>query len=439
MRRRISRKKSKKTLLFSVLLLVLVGGLIGYASLNRVLTIEGETTVSKNVWNVRFENVKVLTNNAIVETAPNIIDNGSKVNFVIKLDKPGDSYSFTVDVVNNGDIDAMLGTTNLIDELSTKTNYLDYKLSYIDGVDFTKGDLLKKGTKDTIKFTVTFKKDITAADLETSSEQALNITLTSTFIQADETAKKRNNESVKIISGTKGNLKPGDEIKIGEDEHFFVLSSDNSTNGKTAVLAKYNLLVGNDGNGGQISSSTPGYCLQSADTLINNPENYNNKGAVSYSNTNFWMNGNTLVSKYSQNDTIYYDSSANYFAYRTGGGYTNIDVYDTPANPYTYISGENGYIDKLKAMGAPSTMTGRLLTFSEVTSGSVVLDCNELDFECNSDKIPLNTAFWLSSAETKTYIWRMGDDGVFMSNPYNNATIFGVRPVIELLTADITD
>ena len=197
MRRRISRKKSKKTLLFSVLLLVLVGGLIGYASLNRVLTIEGETTVSKNVWNVRFENVKVLTNNAIVETAPNIIDNGSKVNFVIKLDKPGDSYSFTVDVVNNGDIDAMLGTTNLIDELSTKTNYLDYKLSYSDGVDFTKGDLLKKGTKDTIKFKVTFKKDITAADLETSSEQALNITLTSTFIQADSTAAERTKEVCK--------------------------------------------------------------------------------------------------------------------------------------------------------------------------------------------------------------------------------------------------
>ena len=197
MRRRISRRRSKKRLLLSVLLLVLVGGIIGYASLNKTLIIEGETTVSKNVWNVRFENVNVLTNNAIVETAPNIIDNGSKVNFVIKLDKPGDSYSFTVDVVNNGDIDAMLGTTNLIDELSTKTNYLDYKLSYSDGVDFTKGDLLKKGTKDTIKFKVTFKKDITAADLETSSEQALNITLTNTYVQADNTAAVRNKMACK--------------------------------------------------------------------------------------------------------------------------------------------------------------------------------------------------------------------------------------------------
>ena len=196
MRRRMNRRRNRNNLLFATLLLFLVGSVIGYASLHETLTIEGNTTVAKNVWDVRFNNIEVIDNHAQVETAPEIVDNGTKVNFVIKLDKPGDSYTFIVDVENNGDIDAMIGTKNLVDGLAAKTNYLDYKLSYIDGVEIEQGNLLRKGEKDTIKFTVTFKKDITASDLETEAEQSLTITLTSTYVQADNTATERQKPGV---------------------------------------------------------------------------------------------------------------------------------------------------------------------------------------------------------------------------------------------------
>ena len=409
MRRRISRKKSKKTLLFSVLLLVLVGGLIGYASLNRVLTIEGETTVSKNVWNVRFENVNVLTNNAIVETAPNIIDNGSKVNFVIKLDKPGDSYSFTVDVVNNGDIDAMLGTTNLIDELSTKTNYLDYKLSYIDGVDFTKGDLLKKGTIDTIKFTVTFKKDITAADLETSSEQALNITLTNTYVQADNTAAVRE-KLVQLPAGkTKDNLVLGDEITIGTEPFNFIRYDGNNI----VMLAKWNLNVGNN-------PKTAETFKQDSDVKgwVSSGTTYGN---VAFSATNYWSSITTYPADV-------YDNT-----YKTAPDFTG-SGYSTTGYSVAY------YVEKYKKILEDMGLTiseARLLTYTEATDSTIGIGCDGSNYSCPTTGFITNTSFWLGSANGGGGLWVVGSVGYFSSSSFSGGYYYGVRPVIVISKSEV--
>jgi len=182
-RRRRKNKYAKRLIL---MLLVLVSFSVGYAYLNKSLSIEGTTTVAKTTWNVRFQNIQVFDNNAIVETAPALLDNATKVSFAINLDKPGDSYGFTVDVVNSGTVDAKLSSISLTDELQNKTNYLDYSLTYIDGVEIQEGDALKAGEHETIKFKAYFKKDITASDLE-SDDTVLNLVLKATYSQSDGT------------------------------------------------------------------------------------------------------------------------------------------------------------------------------------------------------------------------------------------------------------
>ena len=180
------RRKNKYMKRLILMLLVLVSFSVGYAYLNKSLSIEGTTTVAKTTWNVRFQNIQVFDNNAIVETAPTLLDNATKVSFAINLDKPGDSYGFTVDVVNSGTVDAKLSSISLTDELQNKTNYLDYSLTYIDGVEIQEGDALKAGEHETIKFKAYFKKDITASDLE-SDDTVLNLVLTATYSQSDGT------------------------------------------------------------------------------------------------------------------------------------------------------------------------------------------------------------------------------------------------------------
>ena len=388
----------------------IIGGIIGYASLNKTLIIEGETTVSKNVWNVRFENVNVLTNNAIVETAPNIIDNGSKVNFAIKLDKPGDSYSFTVDVVNNGDIDAMLGTTNLIDELSTKTNYLDYKLSYIDGVDFNKGDLLKKGTKDTIKFTVTFKKDITAADLETSSEQALNITLTNTYVQADNTAAERRKKIVQLPEGkTKDNLVLGDEITVGTEQFNFVRYDGNNI----VMLAKWNLNVGNNPKTAETfkqDSDVKGY--------ISGGTTYGN---VAFSATNYWSSITTYPADV-------YDNT-----YKTAPDFTG-SGYSTAGYSVAY------YVEKYKKILEDMGLTiseARLLTYTEATDSTIGIGCDGSNNSCPTDGFITNTTFWLGSADGSNDLWFVHSDGYFDIDFFFDGSLCGVRPVIVISKSEV--
>ena len=79
------RRKNKYMKRLILMLLVLVSFSVGYGYLNKSLSIEGTTRVAKTTWNVRFQNIQVFDNNAIVETAPTLLDNATKVSFAINL------------------------------------------------------------------------------------------------------------------------------------------------------------------------------------------------------------------------------------------------------------------------------------------------------------------------------------------------------------------
>lgn len=191
------RRKNNNLLVILFLLFVLSIG-IGYAYLSSNLTINGSTNVVGNTWDVHFANLQVSSGSveATTEAAIDTNDN-TLINYSVNLEKPGDFYEFTVDVVNGGSIDGMIDaiTSNIsinnapLIAITTETlpSYLDFSLTYSDGTAIIPNHKLDAGTQEKYKVRVEFKEDISENDLPSSS-QNLNISITANYKQKNSSA-----------------------------------------------------------------------------------------------------------------------------------------------------------------------------------------------------------------------------------------------------------
>ena len=189
MRVKNQRRQMMKLLLF----ILLVSISMGYALLRTNLTINGTSKIKGNTWDIHFENLVVSTGSVELSTddvAAAIGSNTTEVSYTVTLNQPGDFYEFTVDVVNAGSIDGMVEsvTSKLNDAvITTLPAYLDYSVSYSDGVEILPNQYLKAGETETYKVRIEFKKDISSSDLPTSV-QTLTLDFGVAYIQADNTA-----------------------------------------------------------------------------------------------------------------------------------------------------------------------------------------------------------------------------------------------------------
>ena len=103
------RKRKVKVILLIMILCITVG----YAALTSNLTINGTSNINSASWDVHWNNVQV-TNGSVtgtnVTTAAHILTGNTEVEYSITLGTPGEFYEFTVDEVNTGTIDAMIGS-----------------------------------------------------------------------------------------------------------------------------------------------------------------------------------------------------------------------------------------------------------------------------------------------------------------------------------------
>ena len=167
---------------FIILLILCMG--IGFAFLTSNLNIIGNTSVSGNSWNVYFDNVQV-SEGSVEASLPTIDTNKTKVNFSIELASPGDYYEFTVDAVNDGTIDAMIDTIikSNIDENISKL--FEYVVTYEDGSEIKKNDVLQYNERITYKVFLQFKRDISISDLS-STDVDLNLSFEVNYVQSDK-------------------------------------------------------------------------------------------------------------------------------------------------------------------------------------------------------------------------------------------------------------
>ena len=404
------RSRNRKIILTIAMILVMAMG-VGYAYLRDSLTLENNAKMSMT-WNVHFDNVQKLGDSIDPATTPTL--NKTSFSTSISFTDVSQVYETKIDVVNGGSLDAMIDSYSVNPIPTNLQSYFDTTVVYYDGDNISNGDLLAHGTTDGFRIRISIKNGVNISELPNS----IPISFSVNYVKADSNSTARVRPTIKFLSGIKGNLRAGDQIQIGDTEQFYVVSSNSNT---TILLAKYNLLVGNIvENGsvtGQIQTSETGYGLQ-INEAAGNIENANLlKGTVAFSSTNYWDDGNGLLSPYNANGARY---AENFYP----------NVYDSNSNIYQYISGNGGYVDKLKEIGAPSTITGRLITFQESLATSDIKD--------NGSSIILSHgSYWTGSAPDHAGLWcnKVGDGLLKTIHDDNNE--YGVRPVIEIPTSDL--
>ncbi len=465
-----------KRLVFGILALLvsIVAVSISYAAFTQNLNINGTANVQATNWSVHFANLTngVRSGTAVERTAPTIKSGQTSIgDYSVDFYTPGDSITYTFDVVNDGDYDAKIsvltkGTPTCTGSDATSNtnvcNNLEYTLTYTTGgAAVAQNDALRKNETKNMTLILRYKTTIGQNELPTATVNVSNLGVTLQYAQASlyDGVNTEVPKLTYINRQNSGQITAGDEVAI-DTEHFYVVSTD-STN--TVLLAKYNLLVGdvyNSSDGGStwsftktLSSSDSGYGLQneSAKGYYSGGTDYT--GVVAFSGKGYWDNADCVWNGSGSNNTCpgtaglkseyanashvagstSYASSIYPYVYNstmsniapsygtyTASGSTWRAAQD---NGYTIAYYVEGYVNTLKSLGAPNNIEGRLLSYEEAT----VL----------SNTVKGNWSYWLGSASCN-YGVRNVDVGYINYVSYLwYGNLYGVRPVIIVSTSDI--
>ena len=391
-------KKNKQDLYIFIIMIGLIGLTIGYAALSSTLNINGKSNISKNTWDVYFDNVVVKDDSIEAVKIPTVTDK-TTVDFEVALNLPGDFYEFTVDVINDGTIDAMIESITKDPELTeAQQKYLNYTITYENGEQISKKQLVKVEEFVRLKVRVELRKDIEASDLPDVGD-VLYLGFTVNYQQADNTGidVKDNGKYINPITVVSGDgTQTGDEICIGE-ECFYVMYSDETS---VTLLAKYNLYIG-----GEFDNSTSEFTRYNHVTgnqnqymlgWISNGNLY--KGIIRFSVSNYW--GDKL-------------SSSDYPAY----------VFNENSLLYKYVENYKTYLSTLGV----TISEARLITYEEL----IALGCS--DSSCSSAPSWIYaTSYWSGFVFNFVYVYSVDSYGRFGGVHYTNESKYGCRPVIVL-------
>ena len=408
------RYSRKKFFVGLFLLLFLFGIGIGYAYINTDLEILGIAKVKDARWDVHFDNYNVVTGSVVPATNPTITD--TTMSFSASLTDPGDYYEFTIDVENEGTINAILSSFSVSPDFSL-VDYINSSITYSDGSSIQVGDVLRTNKTKTIKVKLTYIDGINES-LYPSTNQTFNVTVSLGYSQYMNSI-----SSFTLPQGkTVNTLSLGDELCL-DDQCFNFIKYDGDN---VVMLAKWNLKVGDiyNDNGektGEYTSNDEGYGLQSSEVIgINQSSTY--YGTVPFSATKYW----TGAASY---PTEVYDAT-----YVTEPDFSttcnNTDnCWKTPGYSIAYYV--EGYKTKLTNDYHAIIKSARLLTYDEATDSDI--GCNISDSTCPTigpSGFIRNTSFWLGSAFNAYNVWRVYSSDTFSYSNYVVDYSFGVRPVI---------
>lgn len=207
--KRFSIRNSKKLLIFALILFAWSTIGVGYAYLSSNLKLAGTANIAKTSWNIHFSNIKFDEGN-VEATTPAKIVNDTTISLDVSLESPGDKYSFNVDVVNSGTIDAMLTEIFKTELTEEQQKYIEYTIKYSDGNEIKEKDLLKRNSKEILKIEIKYKdgNNYTPNDINAKLSFTLN------YVQDDGTG-----------NGTRIKYDLGDH-ELGNEDWYKTLSLD---------------------------------------------------------------------------------------------------------------------------------------------------------------------------------------------------------------------
>ena len=394
------REMLNRKMLYCVLVFVFVAVFtmtIAYATLSVTLNIGGAAEIVASNWDIHLENPKV-RKGSVSDEVPTITS-GNTMNFNVEFDIPGDYYEFTVDVVNDGDIDAMIDNVIKNPELTTEqAKYIKYEITYLNGNNITESQGVPAKSSIPIKVRVEYRDDISSFDDLPSSETTLSLSISLTYIQADETITSVSGGG-KV--GTNGSLDEiGTIVTIGTEQFYTI----GTVGDNVKLLAMYNLYVGGKSN---YEDWSP----------------YGDEATGMQDATMLGVYGNAIKTK---GVTAYSDNGVSYSG----------SIVEGYVNNYKTLLESNFDIEVIEAR---LITKDELLNFSwDEIAGEYITDINTYRANENTYTWLYSSSYWTGSNYGEEYIWEVDTYGDFFPYDYDIPSYIGVRPVIVVPKYAIT-
>lgn len=177
-RTRILTRKSRRELTIIIFIFSCLFLGIGYAYFNDILIVDERVNLTNASWNIYFDNVSPKVGNITNRSEVTIKDKTS-LNINVILENPGDIFSFDVDIVNAGPIDAVLSKITKTELTSEQQEYLEYTITHQNQESLVKNSILEKNSRETINITIKYKnkaKNIT-------KDEKIDLSLTLEYLQ----------------------------------------------------------------------------------------------------------------------------------------------------------------------------------------------------------------------------------------------------------------
>ncbi len=182
-------KERTKALVIVVMLIVVAGLTVAFASLSSVLNIKGTAYLDAAKWGIKFGNLSepekigtaTTTGTAKIEETKSA--EITEIN--VSLSTPGDKVVYTVDLVNEGTINAKIDKIEKTELTSEQQKYLTFKVTDKEGKEVSEGDILSAGETKNLTITIEFIKDLTKEDLPTNTS-TISLSYKLNFAQTDE-------------------------------------------------------------------------------------------------------------------------------------------------------------------------------------------------------------------------------------------------------------
>ena len=182
--RKLKRKmrfNPRRSFMIMFLLLFIFSFGIGYALIATNLSIDGTVDLDNSKWDIHFDNIQVASGSVSADTPT--ITNDTTISFSALLDNPGNYYEFTVDVVNDGTMNAEIDSIAILPVLTAEQQeFFDYTVTYVNGASIEEGDLLLADSFKTIKITARYKEN-TDISLYPTADQTFDFSVSLHYVQ----------------------------------------------------------------------------------------------------------------------------------------------------------------------------------------------------------------------------------------------------------------
>ncbi len=424
--------KKKKILLISIISLSLIVLIcISYASITGHMNVSGVSVNRKSNWKISFNNLQEVELNGTAQevSAPTIKNSVELSDYLVTLTNPSDSVTYTFDVVNDGDYDAVVSEINIptpecrgageeaLSDASKVCNHLTYTLTDTEGNEIdTTYTLPSKATK-TLKLKLIYNSDTPVSDYPKDDVAISNLGISILYVQADN-AKTNEDGSTPYMP----TYSIGDTVTINSETYYVIAESD-STQDYVTLLKAEPLTVEEVNTYGGVGTED-NHVNKNASSSQGTAYNQNGYGGMAYYSSETC--GYPYVDGVKQSIDISGCESENATSYNKSDIKYVVDAWATDKFTSTDLKEVDGYKarlvqkEELRSQFYPSCSESATFCSKESTTPSWLY---------NSKYLYWTMTQWNNASSS---VWRVFDVGLRGRSVYDVDGYAAVRPVINL-------